>query len=312
VLPSEADLPAEILRLKKERGAVLLAHYYQESEIQDLADHLGDSLQLAQAAAKTDAQVIAFAGVHFMAETAKIVNPDRIVVLPDTEAGCSLADACPGPAFRAWRARYPDHLAVSYVNCSAEVKALSDVIVTSSNAERIVSRLPKDRGILFAPDRHLGAYVARKTGRDLVLWPGACIVHEQFSEKEIVKLKVLHPQAEVIAHPECDDAVLSQADFIGSTTSLLKRVSQSPAHTFIVATEMGIFHEMERQAPGKTLIGAPGNDGCACNVCPHMKRNTLEKLYLCLRDLTPRIELPEPVRRDARRALDRMFELGAA
>jgi quinolinate synthase len=312
VLPSEADLPAEIQKLKRERGAVLLAHYYQESEIQDLADHLGDSLQLAQVAAKTDAPVIAFAGVHFMAETAKILNPDRIVVLPDTEAGCSLADACPGPAFRRWRARYPDHIAVSYVNCSAEVKALSDVIVTSSNAERIVSRLPKERGILFAPDRHLGAFVARKTGRDLVLWPGACIVHEQFSENEIVKLKVRHPEAEIIAHPECDDAVLSHADYIGSTTALLKRVASSSSRTFIVATEKGIFHEMEKRAPGKTLIGALGNDGCACNVCPHMKRNTLEKLYLCLRDLTPRIELPAPVREGARRALDRMFELGVA
>ena len=312
MLPTEADLPAAIRELKKERGAVLLAHYYQESEIQDLADHLGDSLQLAQAAAKTDAKVIAFAGVHFMAETAKILNPERIVVLPDTEAGCSLADACPGPAFKAWRAKYPDHVAVSYVNCSAEVKALSDVIVTSSNAERIVGRLPKDRGILFAPDRHLGAWVARRTGRDLVLWPGACIVHEQFSEKEIVKLKVLHPKAEVIAHPECDDAVLARADFVGSTTALLKRVGQSDAETFIVATEKGIFHEMQKLAPGKTLIGAPGNEGCACNICPHMKRNTLEKLYLCLRDLTPRIELPESLRLGAEKALNRMFELGAA
>ncbi len=311
-LPPEADLPAEILRLKQERHAVLLAHFYQESEIQELADHLGDSLQLAQAAARTDADVIAFAGVHFMAETAKILNPTRTVVLPDSEAGCSLADACPGPAFRAWRARYPDHLAVSYVNCSAEVKALSDVIVTSSNAERVVSRLPKERGILFAPDRHLGAWVARKTGRDLVLWPGACIVHEQFSEKEIVKLKVLHPEAEVIAHPECDEAVLAHADFVGSTTALLKRVAERAATTFIVATEQGIFHEMQKQAPGKTLLGAPGNEGCACNVCPHMKRNTLEKLYLCLRDLTPRIELPAEVSVGARRALDRMFELGAA
>jgi len=310
-LPSALRLPDEIRRLKRERGAVLLAHYYQESEIQDLADHLGDSLQLAQAARKTDAQVIAFAGVHFMAETAKIVNPDRTVVLPDVEAGCSLADSCPPAAFKAWRERHPDHLAVSYINCSAEVKALSDVICTSSNAARIVERLPKDRGILFAPDRHLGAWVAAKTGRALELWPGACIVHEQFSERELVKLKVRHPEAEVIAHPECDAGVLAQADFVGSTTALLKRVLQSPAETFIVATEKGILHEMQREAPHKKLIEALGQEGCACNVCPHMKRNTLEKLYLCLRDLAPRIEIAEPVRAGAQRALDRMFELGA-
>jgi quinolinate synthase len=310
-LPSALRLPDEIRRLKRERGAVLLAHYYQESEIQDLADHLGDSLQLAQAARQTDAKVIAFAGVHFMAETAKIVNPDRTVVLPDIEAGCSLADSCPPAAFKAWRERHPDHVAVSYINCSAEVKALSDVICTSSNAERIVNRLPRDRGILFAPDRHLGAWVARKTGRDLQLWPGACIVHERFSEHELVKLKVRHPQAEVIAHPECDAAVLSHANFIGSTTALLKRVLQSPADTFIVATEKGIFHEMQRQAPTKKLLEAPGQEGCACNICPHMKRNTLEKLYLCLRDLAPRVEIAEPVRVGAQRALDRMFELGS-
>jgi quinolinate synthase len=310
-IPSELRLPDEIRRLKRERGAVLLAHYYQESEIQDLADHLGDSLQLAQAARKTDARVIAFAGVHFMAETAKIVNPDRTVVLPDTEAGCSLADSCPPAAFKAWRDQHPDHLAVSYINCSAEVKALSDVICTSSNAERIVNRLPKDRGILFAPDRHLGAWVARKTGRELVLWPGACIVHERFSERELVGLKVRHPTAEVIAHPECDAGVLAHADFIGSTTALLKRVQQSPARTFIVATEKGILHEMQRQAPDKELLEALGQEGCACNICPHMKRNTLEKLYLCLRDLTPQIEIPEAVRVGAQAALDRMFELGA-
>jgi quinolinate synthase len=310
-IPSALRLPDEIRRLKRERGAVLLAHYYQESEIQDLADHLGDSLQLAQAARKTDAEVIAFAGVHFMAETAKIVNPDRTVVLPDVEAGCSLADSCPPAAFKAWRERHPDHVAVSYINCSAEVKALSDVICTSSNAERIVNRLPKDRGILFAPDRHLGAWVARQSGRKLELWPGTCIVHERFSERELVKLKVRHPEAEVIAHPECDEAVLSHADFIGSTTALLKRVLSSPATTFIVATEKGILHEMQRQAPGKQLLEAVGQEGCGCNVCPHMKRNTLEKLYLCLRDLTPAIEIPEPVRVGAQAALDRMFELGA-
>jgi quinolinate synthase len=310
-LPSAYRLPDEIRRLKRERGAVLLAHYYQESEIQELADHLGDSLQLAQAARKTDAPVIAFAGVHFMAETAKILNPDRTVVLPDTEAGCSLADSCPPAAFAAWRERHPDHVAVSYINCSAEVKALSDVICTSSNAERIVQKLPRDRGILFAPDRHLGAWVARRTGRELELWPGACIVHERFSEQELIKLKVRNPDAEVIAHPECDAAVLAQADFVGSTTALLRRVQQSAAETFIVATEKGILHEMQREAPGKRLLEAPGQDGCACNVCPHMKRNTLEKLYLCLRDLQPRIELDESVRVRAERALGRMFELGS-
>jgi quinolinate synthase len=310
-LPPPALLADEILKLKRERNAVLLAHYYQESEIQDLADHLGDSLHLAQVAAKADAAVIVFAGVHFMAETAKILNPGRTVVLPDLAAGCSLADSCPPDAFRAWRAHHPDHLAVSYINCSAEVKALSDVICTSSNAERIVSRLPADRGILFAPDRHLGAWVAKKSGRNLELWPGACIVHEQFSEREIVRLKVRHPGAEVIAHPECEDGVLRQADFIGSTTALLRRVEQSPAKEFIVATEEGILHQMQLQAPGKVLIPAEGAKGCACNVCPHMKRNNLEKLYLCLRDLKPAIELPEPVRQGAERALRKMFELGA-
>ena len=310
-LPPPAALPDEIRRLKKERGAVLLAHYYQESEIQDLADHLGDSLQLAQAAARTDAPVIAFAGVHFMAETAKILNPDRVVVLPDLAAGCSLADSCPPVAFKAWRERHPGDVAVSYVNCSAEVKALSDVICTSSNAERIVARLPRDRGILFAPDRHLGAWVARRTGRQLTLWQGSCIVHERFSERELVKLKVRHPEAEVIAHPECEETVLAHADFVGSTTALLRRVKESAAPAFIVATEKGIFHEMQRQSPGKELIGATGEDGCACNICPHMKRNTLENLYLSLKNLSPRIELPAGVLSGARKSLEKMFELGA-
>ncbi|MHB1845658.1 MAG: quinolinate synthase NadA [Deltaproteobacteria bacterium] len=309
-MPSAYQLPAEILRLKKERHALLLAHYYQDSEIQELADVLGDSLQLSQAAARTEAPVIVFAGVHFMAETAKILNPDRIVVLPDTEAGCSLADSCPPAAFRAWRARHPEHVAVSYINCSAEVKALSDVICTSSNAETIVRNLPRDQGILFGPDRHLGAWVARRTGRELVLWQGACVVHEQFSEREVVKLKVRHPEAELLAHPECEAGVLSHADFVGSTTALLHRVRDSKAQSFIVATEEGILHQMRKAAPDKQLFAAPGNEGCACNVCPHMKRNTLEKLYLCLRDLSPRIELEESVRLGARAALERMFTLG--
>ncbi len=311
-IPSPYRLPDEIRRLKRERGAVLLAHYYQDSEIQELADELGDSLQLSQAAARTEAPVIVFAGVHFMAEVAKILNPDRLVVLPDLEAGCSLADSCPADAFRAWRARYPGHVAVSYINCSAEVKALSDVVCTSSNAETIVQNLPPGRGILFGPDRHLGAWVARRTGRDLVLWDGACVVHEQFSEREVVKLKVRHPEAELVAHPECGAGLLAHADFVGSTTALLRRVQESPARTFIVATEEGILHQMRKAAPGKTLLAAPGSEGCACNVCPHMKRNTLEKLYLCLRDLSPRIELPEPVRLGAHAALERMFELGRA
>jgi quinolinate synthase len=308
--PLPDDLVDEILRLKRERNAVLLAHYYQESEIQDLADHLGDSLALARAAARTDAAVIAFAGVHFMAETAKILNPDKIVVVPDLEAGCSLADACPADAFAAWRARYPDHVAVSYINCSAAVKALSDVICTSANAERIVRNLPPDKPILFAPDRHLGAYLVRQTGREMRLWPGTCIVHETFSEKELVQLKVRHPEAEVIAHPECDESVLRHADYIGSTTRLLKRVTESPSLAFIVATEEGILHQMRRAAPHKTFLNAPGAEGCACNVCPHMRRNTLEKLYLALRDLAPQIDVEPRVRVGALKAVKRMFELG--
>jgi quinolinate synthase len=307
--PLPDDLGGEILRLKRERNAVLLAHYYQESEIQDLADHLGDSLALARAAARTDAAVIAFAGVHFMAETAKILNPDKIVVVPDLEAGCSLADACPADAFAAWRARYPDHVAVSYINCSAAVKALSDVICTSANAQQIVCHFPPETPILFAPDRHLGAYVAQKTGRKMRLWPGTCIVHETFNEKELLQLKARHPEAEVIAHPECDESVLRHADFIGSTTRLLRRVTESPAMAFIVATEEGILHQMRRAAPQKTFLNAPGAQGCACNVCPHMRRNTLEKLYLALRDLEPQVDVEPRVRKDALRAVERMLEL---
>jgi quinolinate synthase len=309
-LPRPDEIVHEIERLKQERNAVLLAHYYQESEIQDLADHLGDSLALARAAARTEADVIVFAGVHFMAETAKILNPDRIVVVPDLEAGCSLADACPADLFAAWRARHPGHVAVSSVNCSARVKALSDVICTSSNAERIVRNLPADQPILFAPDRHLGAYLVRKTGRAMKLWQGTCVVHETFNERELVHLMSRHPEAEVIAHPECDEAVLRHAHFVGSTSRLLRRVTESAAGEFIVATEEGILHQMRRAAPGKVFHNAPGNEGCACNVCPHMKRNTLEKLYLALRDLRPRIEVEPAVRVGALRALERMFELG--
>lgn len=311
-LPPPDALADEISRLRRERNAVILAHYYQDSEIQDLADHLGDSLALARAAAKTDADVIVFAGVHFMAETAKILNPDKIVVVPDLQAGCSLADACPAPAFAAWRARFPEHLAVSYINCSAEVKALSDVICTSGNAEKIVRALPANRGILFAPDRHLGAWVQKQTGRAMELWPGSCIVHETFNERALIDLKVRHPRAEVLAHPECDEAVLRHADLIGSTAKLLARVTQSPAEEFIVATEEGILHQMKRAAPGKVFFSAPDQEGCACNVCPHMKRNSLEKLYLCLRDLAPRVDVPEAIRVRALRAVDKMFELGPA
>lgn len=303
------DLEAEIRRLKVERKAVLLAHYYQDGEIQDLADHLGDSLQLAQAAKKTDAEVIVFAGVHFMAETAKILNPDRIVVVPDMDAGCSLADGCTPAALAAWKQAHPTHQVVSYINCSAEVKALSDVIVTSSNAEKIVRGLPEDRPILFAPDRNLGAWLVQKIGRPMDLWPGACVVHEMFDERRIVQMKERH-QAELVAHPECEAHVLRHADFIGSTTALLRRVETTTAKTVIVATEPGILHQMRRARPDLELLEAPGEDEtCKCNLCPHMKRNTLEKLYLSLRDLTPRIEMAPELLDRARVPIERMLSL---
>ena len=303
-------LEAEIERLKKERNAVILAHYYQESEIQDLADHVGDSLGLARAAQATTADVIVFCGVHFMAEVAKILNPERIVVLPDLEAGCSLADGCPPEAFQRFLDKHPGAQVVSYVNCSAAVKAMSDVIVTSSNAVSIVSQLPTDRPVVFAPDQHLGRFVAEKTGRDLVLWPGSCIVHETFSEKKIIELLVRNPGAELIAHPECEAPVLRHAKFIGSTTALLKYAVKSECKTFIVATEEGILHSMRRDAPGKTFIPAPPiDDSCSCNQCPHMRRNTLEKLYLALRDLQPRLELDEALRLRAKQPIDRMLEM---
>ena len=308
---SPDSLEDEIIRLKKERNAVLLAHYYQESDIQDLADFVGDSLQLSQQAKRTDKSVIAFAGVHFMAETAKILNPDKVVVIPDMAAGCSLADGCPAPAFRKWLEQYPDHVVVSYINCSAEVKALSDVICTSSNAVKIVNSFPKEQKIVFAPDRHLGRWVQKQAGRpDLVLWPGTCIVHETFSEKKIIELKVKHPHALVIAHPECDESVLGHADFIGSTSALIQYAKTSPASAFIVVTEGGILHKMAQAAPGKELIPAPGQDeSCACNNCPYMKRNTLEKLYLCLRDLEPQIHMDEAIRLRALRPIERMLEI---
>ncbi len=306
------DLEAEIQKLKKQRNAVVLAHFYQESEIQELADHLGDSLQLAQAAKKTQADVIVFCGVHFMAETAKIVNPDRIVVVPDMDAGCSLADGCRASDLRAWKAAHPEHGVISYINCSAEVKALSDVIVTSSNAEKIVRELDPGRPMLFAPDRNLGAWLVKKTGRPMELWQGACVVHEMFDEKRIVQLKEHHAQGgvELLAHPECDDAVLRHADFVGSTTALLNRARSTQAKTLIVATEPGILHQMKKARPDVTFVEAPGTEeGCKCNVCPHMKRNTLEKLYLCLRDLQPRLEMSPELMEQARKPLERMLAM---
>jgi len=308
------DLEAEIVRLRKERNAVILAHYYQESEIQDLADHLGDSLQLAQEAKKTTASVIVFCGVHFMAETAKILNPDRIVVVPDMDAGCSLADGCKASDLSAWKAKHPDHAVISYINCSAEVKALSDVIVTSSNAEKIVRSFPEGKPILFAPDRNLGAFLVKKIGRPMDLWQGACVVHEQYSEKAIVQLKerlaLKGGGVEVLAHPECVEAVLRHADFVGSTTALLQRAKTSSAKNLIVATELGIIHQMKRARPDANIVDVPSEDeSCGCNACPHMKRNTLEKLYLCLRDLKPRIEMSSELIERARTPIERMLSL---
>ena len=303
------DFAEEILHLKKERNAVILAHFYQESEIQDLADYVEDSLGLARRAQKTKADLIVFAGVHFMAETAKILNPSKKVVVPDLEAGCSLAESCPPDRFAAFKAKHPDHLVISYINCTAAIKAMSDIICTSSNAEKIVSQIPKDQPIIFAPDRNLGGYLIKKLGREMVLWNGTCIVHEVFSEKKLVQLKVRHPKALVIAHPECEPHILKYADFIGSTSKLLRFVQENPAQEFIVVTESGILHQMEKTAPSKTLIPAPPEENCACNECPHMKKNTLEKLYLCLKDLKPEITIPPEIMPGALKALQRMFEL---
>jgi quinolinate synthase len=304
------ELEREIARLRRERNAVILAHYYQESEIQDLADFVGDSLQLSQAAATTNADVIVFCGVHFMAETAKILNPGKIVVIPDLEAGCSLADGCPAPVFERWLEQFPGHTVVSYINCSAEVKALSDVICTSSNAVKIVKTLG-DQKVVFAPDRHLGAFVAKEAQRpDLVMWQGTCIVHETFSERRLIELMVKHPEAEVIAHPECHEGILRHAKHIASTSGLIAYAKKSPARSFIVATEAGILHKMQSEAPDKHLIPAPPEDeSCSCNECPFMRRNTLEKLYLCLRDLSPQIEVAEATRMRALRPIQRMLEM---
>jgi quinolinate synthase len=306
------DLKAEIARLKKERNAVILAHYYQRPELQDLADFVGDSLELSRKAAETNADVIAFCGVRFMAEVAKILSPQKIVVLPDMDAGCSLEDSCPPDEFGAFRAAHPDHISLTYINCSAAVKAHSDIIVTSSSAEKIINALPKDQKILFAPDKHLGAWLSKKTGREMLLWDGTCIVHEAFSETELLKLKALHPDAPVAAHPECPAHILDHADMIGSTSAILKFALESPSQTIIVATEPHIIHQMEKQAPGKQFIGAPGADGrCNCNMCPFMAMNTLEKLYLSLRDLQPRIEVPEALRLRALLPLNRMLAIAS-
>jgi quinolinate synthase len=305
------DLFAEIEKLKKEKNAVVLAHYYQESDIQDVADYIGDSLGLSQEAAKTDASIIVFAGVHFMAETAKILSPNKKVLLPDLKAGCSLADSCPPHLFKKFKEKYPDHLVITYVNCTAELKAMSDIVCTSSNAIQIVESLPKEQKIIFGPDKNLGAYVAKKTGRDLVLWNGACMVHEIFSREKITRLKERHPEAKLLAHPECEDVILQMADYIGSTTGLLKYSTNNPAKEFIVATESGIIHQMQKDNPLKRFIPAPPNNNCACNDCPHMKRNTLEKLYLCMKNETPEISVPQDIIERAVKPIQRMLEISA-
>jgi quinolinate synthase len=305
------DIFHEIERLKKERNAVLLAHYYQEPDIQDVADYIGDSLGLAQQAEKTNADMIVFAGVHFMAETAKILNPAKKVVIPDLKAGCSLSDSCPPPLFKKFKEQHPDHVVVSYINCSAGIKALSDVICTSSNAKIVVESFPKEQPIIFAPDKNLGAYINKITGRNMLLWNGACMVHEIFSLEKITKLKMRHPQAKLIAHPECEDAVLKLADFIGSTTQLLKYTEKDSTQEYIVATETGILHQMMKASPQKTFIPAPPNNACACNDCPHMKLNTLEKLYLCMEYETPEIAMDEELRLAALRPIKRMLDISS-
>ncbi|MGT2513930.1 quinolinate synthase NadA [Sphingomonas panni] len=311
-LPTGTDLLAEIDRLRRERNAVILGHYYQKPEIQDLADFVGDSLDLSRKAAATDADVIAFCGVRFMAETAKILSPDKTVILPDMDAGCSLEDSCPPEQFAAFRAQHPDHIALTYINCSTEVKALSDIIVTSSSAEKILAQLPADQKVIFGPDRNLGGYLMRKTGRDMLLWPGVCIVHEAFSETELLKLKAQHPGAPVAAHPECPAIILDHADYVGSTSGILDFAKTMAGDTLIVATEPHIIHQMEKAVPEKKFIGAPGADGnCNCNICPYMALNTLEKLYIALRDLSPRIEIEEGLRVKAKVSLDRMLAMAS-
>lgn len=311
-LDPNLDVVEEILRLKREMNAVILAHYYQEPEIQDIADYIGDSLELARRSQQTDADVIVFCGVHFMAETAKILNPDRTVLLPDLAAGCSLASGCPADQFRAFREAHPDHLAITYINCSAEVKALSDIICTSSSAEVIINQIPKDQPILFAPDRNLGRWLMKRTGRDMLLWQGSCIVHETFSERKILELKARHPEALLIAHPECEEPLLAHADFIGSTSALLRFTQESPSTSFIVATESGILHQMQRSSPEKHFIPAPPEEeSCNCNNCPYMKMNTLEKIWRCMAKRQPELTLPADIIKGAERSLQRMLDMTA-
>ncbi|KPL69544.1 quinolinate synthetase [Erythrobacter sp. SG61-1L] len=311
-LPAGADLLEEINRLRKERKAVILAHYYQRPEIQDLADFVGDSLELSRKAAATDAEVIAFCGVKFMADTAKILSPEKIVILPDMDAGCSLEDSCPPEKFKAFREAHPDHIALTYINCSTEVKALSDIIVTSSSAETILAQIPPEQKIIFGPDRHLGGYLSRKFNREMLLWPGVCIVHEAFSETELLKLKAQHPDAPIAAHPECPPSIIDHADYVGSTSGILKFAQEFSGDTLIVATEPHIIHQMQKALPEKNFIGAPGADGnCNCNICPYMALNTLEKLYIALRDLQPRIEIEEGLRLKAKASLDRMLDMAS-
>jgi quinolinate synthase len=305
-----SDLVGAIAELKKELNAVILAHYYQESEIQDVADFIGDSLELSRRAADTPADVILFAGVHFMAETAKILNPHKLVLLPDLAAGCSLADSCPPDRFAAFKAQHPDHIVISYINCSAEIKALSDIICTSSNAVKIVRQIPPEQGIIFAPDRNLGRYVAQQAQREVVLWQGSCIVHETFSEKRLVQLKVQHPGAAIIAHPECEEPVLRQADFIGSTSALLKFTQSDDRQSFIVVTEPGIIHQMQKASPSKEFIPAPPDDNnCNCNECPYMRLNTLEKVYLALRDRQPEISMEKDLQEAALKPILKMLAM---
>jgi quinolinate synthase len=305
------DLAKEINRLKKEKNAIILAHYYQESEIQDIADYIGDSLGLSQEAASTDADMIVFAGVHFMAETAKMLSPHKKVLLPDLKAGCSLADSCPPHLFRKFKEKYPEAVVVSYINCTAELKTLTDICCTSSNAVQIIESIPRDKQIIFAPDRNLGGYLQKKTKRDLIIWNGTCMVHEIFSHEKITKLQMRHPDAKFIAHPECEAHLLEKADFIGSTTGLLKYTKENQAREFIVATESGIIHQMELASPDKTFIPAPPNNTCACNECPHMKRNTMEKLYLCMEHELPEIILPDWVIEQGVESIDRMLEISS-
>jgi quinolinate synthase len=309
---SGTDLRAEIERLRKDRNAVILAHYYQRPEIQDIADFVGDSLELSRKAAATDAEVIAFCGVKFMADTAKILSPQKIVVLPDLDAGCSLEDSCPPDKFKAFREAHPDHIALTYINCSTEVKALSDVIVTSSSAETILAQIPESQPIIFGPDRHLGGYLNRKFGREMLLWPGVCIVHEAFSETELLKLMAQHPGAPVAGHPECPPHIIDHCDYVGSTSGILQFAKTFTGDTLIVATEPHIIHQMQLAIPDKQFIGAPGADGnCNCNICPYMALNTMEKLYVALRDLQPRIEIAEPLRLAAKKSLDRMLDMAS-